>query len=177
MVVISTRNPTGCGPWSSFNILYKHGTVPLRNKTEVYQVKSACSWKRCWHSNHVTRALWLTYSSLKQCVIQYDINMIPYCRRSAYSELLIGNFSGHHCINTLVTLAVILQDSCYISHSHWYISSTDGTHTLHRGDHSGYGLCQWEKTLQSNVFSHWLSPYPEWSQHGTQEILSCNPTM
>ena len=26
-----------------------------------------------------------------------------------------------------------------------------------------YGLSQWEKALQSNASSHWLSPYPEWS--------------
>ena len=30
-------------------------------------------------------------------------------------------------------------------------------------DNSGYGLSQWEMMLQSNVVSHWLSPYPEWS--------------
>ena len=30
-------------------------------------------------------------------------------------------------------------------------------------DHSGCGLSQWEKALHSNAFSHWLSPYPEWS--------------
>ena len=30
-------------------------------------------------------------------------------------------------------------------------------------DHSGYGLSQWEKTLQCNIISHWLSPYTEWS--------------
>ena len=32
-------------------------------------------------------------------------------------------------------------------------------------DHSGYGLCQWEKALHSNASSHWPSPYPEWSLH------------
>ena len=30
-------------------------------------------------------------------------------------------------------------------------------------DHSGYGLHQWEEALLCNAFSHWLSPYPEWS--------------
>ena len=30
-------------------------------------------------------------------------------------------------------------------------------------DHYGYGLSLWEKTLQCNVVSHWLSPYPELS--------------
>ena len=35
--------------------------------------------------------------------------------------------------------------------------------TLDCGDHSGYGLSQWETTLHYNVVSHWLSPYPEWS--------------
>ena len=30
-------------------------------------------------------------------------------------------------------------------------------------DHSGYGLSQWEEALLRNTFSHWLSPYPEWS--------------
>ena len=29
-------------------------------------------------------------------------------------------------------------------------------------DHSGYGLRQWEATLNCKVISHWLSPYPEW---------------
>ena len=30
---------------------------------------------------------------------------------------------------------------------------------------SGYGLSQWEKALHSNAFSHWPSPYPEWSMY------------
>ena len=30
-------------------------------------------------------------------------------------------------------------------------------------DNSGCGLSQWETTLQCNVVSHWLSPYPELS--------------
>ena len=30
-------------------------------------------------------------------------------------------------------------------------------------EHPGYGLSQWETTLQCNVVSHWLSSYPEWS--------------
>ena len=30
-------------------------------------------------------------------------------------------------------------------------------------DHSGYGFSQWETTLQCNVVSHCLNPYPEWS--------------
>ena len=30
-------------------------------------------------------------------------------------------------------------------------------------DHSGYGLSQWDLKLHCNVFSHWLSPYTEWS--------------
>ena len=29
-------------------------------------------------------------------------------------------------------------------------------------NHSGYGLCQWEKALLCNAFSHWPSPYQEW---------------
>ena len=32
------------------------------------------------------------------------------------------------------------------------------------GDHAGYVCSQWEATLQSSIVSHWLSPYPEWSQ-------------
>ena len=50
-------------------------------------------------------------------------------------RLLCITFSGH---------PVIMYVTCY-----W--------------DHSGYGLSQWETTLQCNVVSHWLSPYPEWS--------------
>ena len=34
--------------------------------------------------------------------------------------------------------------------------------------HSGYGLGQWETTLQCNV-SHWLNPYPEWSKDNTPQ--------
>ena len=30
-------------------------------------------------------------------------------------------------------------------------------------DQSGDGLSQWEKALLCNAFSHWRSPYPEWS--------------
>ena len=29
------------------------------------------------------------------------------------------------------------------------------------GDHSGYGPGQWETTLQCNVVSYWLGPFPE----------------
>ena len=36
--------------------------------------------------------------------------------------------------------------------------------------HSGYGLCQWEKALHCNAFSHWLSPYPKWSLHTVNAI-------
>ena len=37
--------------------------------------------------------------------------------------------------------------------------------------HSGYGISQWEMTLQCNVISHWLSPYPVWTlfQNGVCE--------
>ena len=38
-------------------------------------------------------------------------------------------------------------------------------------DHSLYGLCQWESTLQRNVVSHWLSPYREWSLICTEQPL------
>ena len=31
---------------------------------------------------------------------------------------------------------------------------------------SGYGLSKWETTLQCNVVSHWLSPYPKCFLHG-----------
>ena len=30
-------------------------------------------------------------------------------------------------------------------------------------DHTGHGHSQWETIFQCNIFSHWLSPYPEWS--------------
>ena len=35
----------------------------------------------------------------------------------------------------------------------------------HIGYHPGYGHNQWETTLQCNIVSHWLCPYPEWSLH------------
>ena len=40
-------------------------------------------------------------------------------------------------------------------------------------DHSVYGISQWERTLQCNVLSHWLSPYTEWSlcQSGLCKIM------
>ena len=34
-------------------------------------------------------------------------------------------------------------------------------------DYSEYGLSQWGTTLHCNIDSHWLSPYPEWSQFGS----------
>ena len=36
--------------------------------------------------------------------------------------------------------------------------------TAENRDYSGCGLSQWETTLQCNIVSHWLRPYPEWSQ-------------
>ena len=35
--------------------------------------------------------------------------------------------------------------------------------SLKHWDHSGYGLSQWEKALLCNAFSHWPSPYSDWS--------------
>ena len=51
-------------------------------------------------------------------------------------------------------------------------------------DHPGYVLSQWETTLQRNVVSHWLNPYPEWPQqcitypiHSKRRLTSIsNPT-
>ena len=37
-------------------------------------------------------------------------------------------------------------------------------------DHSSFGLSQWEMTLQWNLVSHRLSPYPEWSMVISQTI-------
>ena len=34
---------------------------------------------------------------------------------------------------------------------------------LSHGDHSEYGLSQWEKALHNNASSYWLSPYLAWS--------------
>ena len=34
-------------------------------------------------------------------------------------------------------------------------------------DQYTYGISQWETTLQCNVVSHWLSPYPNWSLSNT----------
>ena len=34
---------------------------------------------------------------------------------------------------------------------------------FYNSNHSGYGHSQWEEALLCNTFSHWLSPYPEWS--------------
>ena len=42
-------------------------------------------------------------------------------------------------------------------------------------DDSEYGLSKWESTLQCNVVSRWLSPYPEWSSRG-QFADNLNPT-
>ena len=39
----------------------------------------------------------------------------------------------------------------------------DIKYVLKYRDHSGYGLHQWEVALQCNAYSHWRSPYPEWS--------------
>ena len=38
-------------------------------------------------------------------------------------------------------------------------------------DHSGYGLSQWEKMLQCNSVSHWLSLYPEWFLYTTVVVI------
>ena len=38
------------------------------------------------------------------------------------------------------------------------------TKTRLHSDHSGYGRSQWQMTSHCNVVSHWLSPYPDWSQ-------------
>ena len=35
-------------------------------------------------------------------------------------------------------------------------------------------LSQWERTLQSNAFSHWLSPYPEWSLFLSSASMWCH---
>ena len=45
----------------------------------------------------------------------------------------------------------------------------DNTQTwMDSKDHFGYGISQWEMTLQHNITSHWLSPCPEWSPGSVQ---------
>ena len=39
-------------------------------------------------------------------------------------------------------------------------------------DHSGYGLGQWEEALLCNAFSHWPSPYPEWSLYWPATVFA-----
>ena len=56
---------------------------------------------------------------------------------------------------------------CALKFSRWiYISKY-----THSRDNSGYGLSQWGTTLHSNVVSHWLSPYPEWSLLRSKYVL------
>ena len=47
----------------------------------------------------------------------------------------------------------------------WYLSwgSSDVVLSLICRDHSEYGLSQGEEASLCSTFSHWLSPYPEWS--------------
>ena len=40
---------------------------------------------------------------------------------------------------------------------------------IFRNQGSGYVLSPWETTLQCNIVSHWLSPYPEWSLSISEE--------
>ena len=59
-----------------------------------------------------------------------------------------------------------IELSIYV-HNPAYIIIAYQLSSLNR-DHSRYELCQWEKALHSNAFSHWLSLYPEKSLHHTQ---------
>ena len=63
---------------------------------------------------------------------------------------------------------IVRPTSCYINKCvtavQWFSHSCYEV-PPHR-DHSGCGLGQWEQALlykTSNAFSHWPSPYPEWS--------------
>ena len=62
--------------------------------------------------------------------------------------------------NKVKTMAANALTPC-----HQDISRHGEEHVGYAGlkDHSGYGLRKWGMSLQCNIISYWLSPYPEWS--------------
>ena len=79
--------------------------------------------------------------------------------------------STQHVIPLFITSSLVPPvlfsfDHCYTRRTSLEAPGTSSCKHLfkERGDHSGYGLGQWEKTL------HWLIPYPEWSLETSQYI-------
>ena len=86
-----------------------------------------------------------------------------------------------------VETRVAIHSGWDVYHKNWEVLRWVGrgvSQTLpeisHIRDHSRYGLSRWEKALLGNAFSHWLSPYLEWSLgswYGLsqwQKVLLCN---
>ena len=56
----------------------------------------------------------------------------------------------------------ILSARKIITIAHFFLAGILGCFVMRNSrDHSGYRLSQWEMTLQCNIISHWLSPYPK----------------
>ena len=82
---------------------------------------------------------------------------------------VFADFTRHWYIKYSVDFFPILSYTSQTGSWIWF--KTDANSTLR--DHSGYGLGQWEEALHSNAFSHWLSPYPEWSLHTAPRSVGC----
>ena len=96
------------------------------------------------HSQYHAR--WCTCDFRSQCISRHGID--PHIRNilSPASEELIST-KPSHC-----------QNQCVLALSKAWVTHI----TQICRHHAEYGLSQWEVLLR-NTFSHWPSPYPEWS--------------
>ena len=79
------------------------------------------------------------------------------CRNYYPRSVTDSSPSIHHCLSN----QVCQRDERTVPQAHLHNTYQDACYWYRY--HSGYGLSQWETTLQCNVVSHWLSQYPEWS--------------
>ena len=75
-----------------------------------------------------------------------------------YWDWLIANLAIWRLAGTTTCFSCNRIKCCWC----WIFRENEVNPMADDTDPSGYGLSQWETTLQCNVVSHWLSPYREW---------------
>ena len=101
---------------------------------------------------------WAPFVLMKTYRFGWTLNLTNITSKFTMSALLSGGISPTQSI--LHVRFIFLLD--LKTYSNYSIQQEINLLWCHR-DHSGYGISQWETTLQCNVVSHWLSPYTKWS--------------
>ena len=121
------------------------------------------TWAKLWINIFQVRATWFIYffvlflffQNLDNELIKPLSNGSPGHLQSPCFHIIFISVTQHAPYMALPMISVLHSHILWPCYCGWY---------LHR-DHSGFGLSQWKTSLQFNINSHSLSPYPEWSMH------------